>query len=850
MEELSLLAQASVVLVLALTAARVAQRAPAALRACLLASTFAVLPLLPVAALTVPKRTIEIAVPATSLLTPPAADDVVTAAPVRSPEEAGPPVPQPWRISVPPLSTALRVAWALGLLVLLARLAIALVRLRIMRRRGLHWPDGQALVDATAGRAGVGRRVSLFLHQDLSAPVTCGILRPSVGLPVDAPEWTATELRHALIHELEHVRRGDWAIQLLARGVCAIYWFHPLVWMTWRRLCVESERACDDAVLRAAERTEYAEQLVSLARRLKSSPAPLLSMADRSDLATRVHAVLDAAQARGPVRAVTAVLVLCVAIGLTAAISPLQAIPSPRLPEDNARGLAFEVASIRINESADGPRGILPTPGGRFTALGLTVRDFIALAYGSEGALFDDQIVGGPDWISTRRFDIIATEDPAAAPQMAIQDRLYAMLRTLLVERFGLQFRRESRELPIFDLVLANGARGPGPRLRPTRTDCAALARNPMSGCGFRRVAAGLLTAEGLEMGSLAGSLSRQAGVRRIVRDRTGLEGRFDLELEFTPDVLNAGVTTPQPDPAGAKPTLLTALQEQLGLRLEAARGLVEVFVIENAQQPSPDDGLPAAPKPQASTAAPDTFEVVSIRRNRSTDPARARVEPGGRFTAINVPVAQIVRQAYGVRPFQVLNAPDWTAAERFDIIAKAPEGVSFGTDTVALFLRGLLRDRFAFSARTETHDMPIYALVASRPDRQPGRKLETSAVDCTRPVPAPAAERRDPDKPLCAMLGQWLGSNNRRYEMRGYPMARFAEMLGGAVDRLVVDRSGLTGTWNLELDFGAQAVSPSPDDLPSIFTALEEQLGLKLEPARGPVDMLVIARIERPAED
>jgi uncharacterized protein (TIGR03435 family) len=276
----------------------------------------------------------------------------------------------------------------------------------------------------------------------------------------------------------------------------------------------------------------------------------------------------------------------------------------------------------------------------------------------------------------------------------------------------------------------------------------------------------------------------------------------------------------------------------------------VEVFVVESAQPPSPDDGLAVSAEPQASSSAPDRFEVVSIRRNRTTDPARARVEPGGRFTAINVPLAQIIRQAYGVRPFQVLNAPGWTAEERFDIVAKAPESVSFGTDNVALFLRGLLRDRFAFSARTETHDMPIFALVTSRRDRQPGPQLERSDTDCTEPEAARPTGSAPTDEPPCALIGTWTGGNNRRYQMRGYQMASFAAMLGGAVDRLVIDRTGLAGTWNIEVEFSAASTSPGPDDQPSIFTALQEQLGLGLEPARGPVDMVVIERIERPTED
>jgi uncharacterized protein (TIGR03435 family) len=854
MAELSLVVKATVVLAVALAVARAARRAPAAVRALVLASAFGVLLLLPIAAMLVQPRAVvipvEISVAEVSALLPVPAEGATTFEPARPAEGVGDPARQPWRLPLPPLSSALRVTWGLAAIMFAARLGIALIRLRIMRRRALPWPAGRPLVDAIAEEAGVRRPIGLFLHDGLPAPVTYGMMHPSVGLPSDAPEWTATELRHALIHEVEHVRRGDWAVQLLARSACVIYWFHPLVWIAWRRLCIESERACDDAVVRAAERTAYAEQLVSLARRLKSSPAPLLSMADRSDLATRVDAVLNAAQARGPVGAVTVLWILCAAIGLAAAISPLQAVQgaAAQLPSADARRLAFEVASIRVSESTDGPRGILPTPGGRFTALGLPLRDLFALAHGA-APLTEDQIVGAPDWMSTVRFDIIATEDPAAAPQMPIQDRMYAMLRTLLADRFGLRFRRESRDLPVFDLVMASERRTMGPRLRPTAADCEALSRNPMTGCGFRRVAPGLITGEGLEMGSLASTLSRQPGVGRVVRDRTGLQGRFDLRLEFAPEALAADATPPQADPAGAKPTLFTALQEQLGLRLEVARGPVEVFVIENVRQPPPDDGLPSAPQPQASSA-PDRFEVVSIRRNRSTEPARGRIEPGGRFTAINVPVAQIITQAYGVRRFQVLNAPDWTASERFDITAKTPEGVPFGGGAVAPFLRGLLRDRFAFSARTEAHDMPIYALVTSRPDRKPGPKLGSSAVDCTGPMPAPAAGRPQSDRPLCAMLGQLIGSNNRRYEMRGYPMATFAQMLAGAVDRFVVDRTGLAGSWNLELDFAAEAVNPAPDDLPSIFTALQEQLALKLEPDRGPVDMLVIASIERPTED
>src|SRR6202023_3733311 len=108
----------------------------------------------------------------------------------------------------------------------------------------------------------------ILLHDDIVVPMTCGVLRPAIVLPTDAEEWSDADLRHAIVHELEHVRRADWPVHILARFVSAMYWFHPLVWIAWRRLCLDSERACDDAVLLGAEQTAYAEQLVRLARRM------------------------------------------------------------------------------------------------------------------------------------------------------------------------------------------------------------------------------------------------------------------------------------------------------------------------------------------------------------------------------------------------------------------------------------------------------------------------------------------------------------------------------------------------------------------------------------------------------
>ena len=104
-------------------------------------------------------------------------------------------------------------------------------------------------------------------HESISGPFTYGVFRPIVFLPYDAENWSEDALRRALRHELEHLSRADWLMHCLARMACAVYWFHPLVWIAWRRLSLEAERACDDAVLLRENAVEYASFLINVAER-------------------------------------------------------------------------------------------------------------------------------------------------------------------------------------------------------------------------------------------------------------------------------------------------------------------------------------------------------------------------------------------------------------------------------------------------------------------------------------------------------------------------------------------------------------------------------------------------------
>ena len=266
---------------------------------------------------------------------------------------------------------------------------------------------------------------------------------------------------------------------------------------------------------------------------------------------------------------------------------------------------------------------------------------------------------------------------------------------------------------------------------------------------------------------------------------------------------------------------------------------------------------LAISPTHSQVTAPPTvSFEVVSIKRNTSTTASRARLEPG-RFSAVSVPVLQLVRQAYGLLDAQVGAVPDWVRSERYDILAKAPDGVELARELRPL-LQSLLQQRFQFASHYERREMPVYEMTVARADRSLGSGLRKSAADCTANPPVlPPPDQRSPNDPPCAQFGT-IG----RRTMRGFPLSAFAQMLAGEVGRVVYDKTDLIGTWNVELEYTPDQMPalpaggpppgislPSPD-APNLYTALHEQLGLKLVAARGAVDVLVVDRIERPTED
>jgi uncharacterized protein (TIGR03435 family) len=234
---------------------------------------------------------------------------------------------------------------------------------------------------------------------------------------------------------------------------------------------------------------------------------------------------------------------------------------------------SFEVVSIKPVAATDNRVMIRQAPGGRFTANGANVRMLIGMAY----EVRDFQISGGPSWISDDRFEINAKAD--TEQDRIPREQFQKMLKNMLTERFGLKIHEEEKEGSVYHLVQSkSGVKMP---------------ENKETGQGNRmfRMGRGQINANGIPMGELARSLSQMLG--RQVIDKTGLTANYDVELQWTPEPGQGAMFGMTPPPGAAPPvdnsgpTIYTALEEKLGLKLESAKGPLKVLVIDSVTKPS-----------------------------------------------------------------------------------------------------------------------------------------------------------------------------------------------------------------------------------------------------------------------
>ena len=258
---------------------------------------------------------------------------------------------------------------------------------------------------------------------------------------------------------------------------------------------------------------------------------------------------------------------------------------------------AFDVVSIKPTQSSAIGGGLRFNPSGRVEWTGTTLRNLIRMGYQRFG--FDPrEVVGGPAWIDSERFDIIATaERPAQNRSDGFPEQLFAMIQAFVEERFKVRVHNEQREAPIYALVLARGDGKTGAALRQVPDTCAEAIKaigekTPRSGpppCSFG-ASAGRLIGTGVTMTMFGYVLSNFVG--RTVVDRTGIAGSCDIELTFDPATAAQAPPGAAPGPTPAddtKPSIFTALQEQLGLKLESTRGPIDVLVIDQAERPTPN---------------------------------------------------------------------------------------------------------------------------------------------------------------------------------------------------------------------------------------------------------------------
>jgi uncharacterized protein (TIGR03435 family) len=416
-----------------------------------------------------------------------------------------------------------------------------------------------------------------------------------------------------LAHEIAHLRRRDNLTSAMHMTVQAIFWFHPLTWWIGARLVDERERACDEDVVRAGSRPDvYAESILKTCQYFVETPLTCVAGVTGSDLKKRIEQIMrhDAHVAVNVSKRFLLGAALVAAVAGPVAVGMLtSARLSAQVVGPAADAPTFDVASVKPNNSGPGRRGGRGAAG-RVDLENMPARMLIRQAYN----IHDTQIVGGPDWLDSQGFDINATTGRGANDQMPV------MMKTLLRDRFKLTFHTEKRELPIYALVVARSDQRLGEGLRRTAEGAclpkgAALGAAPSTSapppappspfdpnaeapCGSIIFGPGRLLAHGVPIEMLAGSLGRLPAItafNRIVQDQTGLKGTFDFDFKFANEFAGRGGgfgpppgAGPAPAP-GDEPQLFTALQEQLGLKLDPRRTTVEVMIIDSIEKPEPN---------------------------------------------------------------------------------------------------------------------------------------------------------------------------------------------------------------------------------------------------------------------
>jgi uncharacterized protein (TIGR03435 family) len=513
---------------------------------------------------------------------------------------------------------------------------------------------------------------------------------------------------------------------------------------------------------------------------------------------------------------------------------------------------AFDVADVHVRAHSTNPApamtgGVLR--GGRYDLRNATMLDLISTAYGVDA----DTVLGGPNWLETDRFDLVAK-----APQSTSPDAIKLMLQAMLADRFKLVVRKDTKPQPGFVLTTGTGKN----KLKEASGDAAPGCQGQPQPQQPGVIAYIVVSCHNLTTEAIAQNLRNMAGgyLTSPVTDLTGLKGSWDFDLKWTGRGLLA-----QAGSDGI--SIFDAVDKQLGLKLESRQVPTPVLFVDSVNQKPTDN--PSGVAQNLPLPPPAEFDVADIKLSMETMPM-GRLQPGGRLDLQGFTLKMLMTLAWDINNDEMLaGAPKWLDETRYSLIARtssvasggAATGPQIDIDDVRLMLRALIVERFKLTTHTEERLVSAYTLVAAKPKLT---KADPANRTGWKNGPAPNTKDTRDTNPILSRL----------VTCRNMSMAQLADDLQriapGYIHNPVVDATGLEGNWDFTFTFtpaglvqggptpagaagqpaGATPAASDPNGAISLFDALNKQLGLKLEMVKRPMPVLVIDHVEEKPTD
>jgi uncharacterized protein (TIGR03435 family) len=491
-----------------------------------------------------------------------------------------------------------------------------------------------------------------------------------------------------------------------------------------------------------------------------------------------------------------------------------------------------------------------PPHGGRFRVHNATIVDLVSIAYGTEGR----NVLGGPSWLDTDRFEIAAK-----APSDTSDDDLKQMLRNLLADRFKLVLHNDTKPMPAFLMTVDKG----GPKLKQSNGSGEPGCKTPPRPTAppFTSTV-GTFSCHGESTAAFAQFLHQQVlwEFNQPISDATGLKGTWDFD--FT------AIYPPRNNVDGA--ATLEALDSQLGLKLTAGSAPLPVIVIDSVNQtptPNPPGVVTVLPPPP-----PTDFDVATIKPTGPDNKGLQGRIGRDQIDVTGITLLKLINFAWDFNAPMIANPPKWLDEDKFDVLARvAPPTAKAGSadapdldfEDFQKMTRKLIEDRFNFKWHMEDRPADAYVLLAVNPKLKKADPLYRSG--CKQ---GPGRDGKDP-RIATPILGRLLSCQNAT-------MAQFVDFLfqvnNGYIKTALFDGTGLTGNYDFTLSFsgysqiggindyslpaappgesGSSAAGADPTGAIPLFEAIKQQLGLKIEKQKRPVSMLVIDHIDEKPTD